>query len=115
MLLNIGVIGIGVIGQDYICCCSKVLQGSCIVVVIDINCESVIKVICDLGIEVNVYVDGYEVINVKEVEVVLVIFWGLSYEEFVLVVVVVGKYVFCEKLLVVIVEGCKCIVEVEVV
>ncbi|WP_145523327.1 Gfo/Idh/MocA family protein [Yersinia rohdei] len=113
MSLNIGVIGTGAIGQDHIRRCSKVLQGGRIVAVTDINREHATNVIRDLGIEANVYADGYEVIKAKEVDVVLVTSWGPSHEEFVLAAIAAGKYVFCEKPLAVTAEGCKRIVEAE--
>ncbi|WP_145482273.1 Gfo/Idh/MocA family protein [Yersinia rohdei] len=113
MSLNIGVIGTGAIGQDHIRRCSKVLQGGRIVAVTDINREHATNVIRDLGIEANVYADGYEVIKVKEVDAVLVTSWGPSHEEFVLAAIAAGKYVFCEKPLAVTAEGCKRIVEAE--
>lgn len=113
MSLNIGVIGTGAIGQDHIRRCSKVLQGGRIVAVTDINREHATKVIRDLGIEANIYADGHEVINAKEVDAVLVTSWGPSHEEFVLAAVAAGKYVFCEKPLAVTAEGCKRIVEAE--
>ncbi|CNJ27773.1 Gfo/Idh/MocA family oxidoreductase [Yersinia mollaretii] len=113
MALNIGVIGTGAIGQDHIRRCSQVLQGSRVVAVTDINREHATKVIRDLGIEANVYTDGYEVINAKEVDAILVTSWGPSHEEFVLAAIAVGKYVFCEKPLAVTAEGCKRIVEAE--
>lgn len=113
MSLNIGVIGTGAIGQDHIRRCSKVLQGGRIVAVTDINREHATNVIRDLGIEANVYADGYEVIKAKEVDVVLVTSWGPSHEEFVLAAIAAGKYVFCEKPLAVTAEGCKRIVKAE--
>ncbi|WP_145520703.1 Gfo/Idh/MocA family protein [Yersinia mollaretii] len=113
MALNIGVIGTGAIGQDHIRRCSQVLQGSRVVAVTDINREHATKVIRDLGIEANVYTDGYEVINAKEVDAILVTSWGPSHEEFVLAAIAAGKYVFCEKPLAVTAEGCKRIVEAE--
>lgn len=113
MSLNIGVIGTGAIGQDHIRRCSKVLQGGRVVAVTDINREQATQVIRDLGIEANVYADGHEVINAKEVDAVLVTSWGPSHEEFVLAAIAAGKYVFCEKPLAVTAEGCKRIVEAE--
>lgn len=113
MLFKLGVIGVGVIGKEYICCCIQVLQGVIVVVVFDINVDNVCVVVVLLGVQVEVYVDGYDVINVSDVDVILVIFWDLIYEEYILVVIVVGKLVFCEKLLVMFVEGCCCIVDVE--
>ncbi|MFA3780760.1 Gfo/Idh/MocA family protein [Yersinia sp. 1652 StPb PI] len=113
MSLNIGVIGTGAIGQDHIRRCSKVLQGARVVAVTDINQQHATKVIRDLGIEANIYADGHEVINAKEVDAVLVTSWGPSHEEFVLAAIAAGKYVFCEKPLAVTAEGCKRIVDAE--
>ncbi|MGP2514036.1 Gfo/Idh/MocA family protein [Yersinia sp. 2545 StPb PI] len=113
MSLNIGVIGTGAIGQDHIRRCSKVLQGARVVAVTDINQQHATKVIRDLGIEANIYADGHEVINAKEVDAILVTSWGPSHEEFVLAAIAAGKYVFCEKPLAVTAEGCKRIVEAE--
>ena len=72
MSLNIGVIGTGAIGQDHIRRCSKVLQGSRIVAVTDINRESATKVIRDLGIEANVYTENKKKKKNKKVEAMLI-------------------------------------------
>lgn len=91
------------------------LFGVCVVVVNDIDLQQVCDVVMKYGFDVEIYGDGYEVVVVVDVQVVFVMLWGLMYEVFVFDVIVYGKLVFCEKLLVVMVDGCMWIVEVEVV
>lgn len=61
-----------------------------------------------------VYLNDDSLFVDKNVDVVLVISWGFVYELSVLKVIKVQKYVFCEKLFVIMVEGCMCIVEEEI-
>lgn len=113
MTLNIGVIGTGAIGRDHIRRCSKVLQGSRIVAVNDINRDSAAKVVSDLKLDAKVYDNGHDLVNAADVQAVLVTSWGPSHEEFVLAAIAAGKPVFCEKPLAVTAQGCKNIVEAE--
>lgn len=113
MTLNIGVIGTGAIGRDHIRRCSKVLQGSRIVAVNDINRDSAAKVVSELKLDAQVYDSGHDLIRATDVQAVLVTSWGPSHEEFVLAAIAAGKPVFCEKPLAVTAQGCKNIVEAE--
>ncbi|KFK95202.1 MULTISPECIES: Gfo/Idh/MocA family protein [unclassified Serratia (in: enterobacteria)] len=113
MTLNIGVIGTGAIGRDHIRRCSKVLQGSRVVAVNDINRDSAVKVVNELRLDAQVYDSGHELIRATDVQAVLVTSWGPSHEEFVLAAIAAGKPVFCEKPLAVTAQGCKNIVEAE--
>jgi myo-inositol 2-dehydrogenase/D-chiro-inositol 1-dehydrogenase len=113
MTLNIGVIGTGAIGRDHIRRCSKVLQGSRIVAVNDINRDSAAKVVSELKLDAQVYDNGHDLIRAADVQAVLVTSWGPSHEEFVLAAIAAGKPVFCEKPLAVTAQGCKNIVEAE--
>jgi myo-inositol 2-dehydrogenase/D-chiro-inositol 1-dehydrogenase len=113
MTLNIGVIGTGAIGRDHIRRCSKVLQGSRIVAVNDINRDSAAKVVSEFKLDAQVYDSGHDLIRAADVQAVLVTSWGPSHEEFVLAAIAAGKPVFCEKPLAVTAQGCKNIVEAE--
>ncbi|WP_337263530.1 MULTISPECIES: Gfo/Idh/MocA family protein [unclassified Serratia (in: enterobacteria)] len=113
MTLNIGVIGTGAIGRDHIRRCSKVLQGSRIVAVNDINRDSAANVVSELQLDAQVYDNGHDLIRAAGVQAVLVTSWGPSHEEFVLAAIAAGKPVFCEKPLAVTAQGCKNIVEAE--
>ncbi|OMQ21047.1 Gfo/Idh/MocA family protein [Serratia oryzae] len=113
MTLNIGVIGTGAIGRDHIRRCSKVLQGSRIVAVNDINRDSAANVVSELQLDAQVYDNGHDLIRAADVQAVLVTSWGPSHEEFVLAAIAAGKPVFCEKPLAVTAQGCKNIVEAE--
>lgn len=113
MTLNIGVIGTGAIGRDHIRRCSKVLQGSRIVAVNDINRDSAANVVGELQLDAQVYDNGHDLIRAADVQAVLVTSWGPSHEEFVLAAIAAGKPVFCEKPLAVTAQGCKNIVEAE--
>ncbi|MGO2436927.1 MAG: Gfo/Idh/MocA family oxidoreductase, partial [Serratia proteamaculans] len=62
MTLNIGVIGTGAIGRDHIRRCSKVLQGSRVVAVNDINRDNAAKVVSDLKLDAKVYDNGHDLV-----------------------------------------------------
>lgn len=112
-MLKIGVIGTGAIGKEHIERISSKLSGGKIVAVTDVNLESAKKVVADLKLDAEVYANGHDVINAKDVDAILVTCWGPAHEEFVIAGIEAGKYVFCEKPLATTADGCKRIVEAE--
>ncbi|WP_373099499.1 MULTISPECIES: Gfo/Idh/MocA family oxidoreductase [Pasteurellaceae] len=115
MTLKIGVIGTGAIGQEHIERLSKKLIGAQVVAVNDIHEQNAQSAIQRIGINALFYSDPYALINSPEVDAIVVTSWGPSHEEFVLASIAAHKPVFCEKPLAVTAEGCKKIVEAEMV
>jgi myo-inositol 2-dehydrogenase/D-chiro-inositol 1-dehydrogenase len=114
MVLKIGVIGTGAIGQDHIRRITNNLSGGKIVAVTDVNAEQANAVVKNENLDAKVYENGHDVINATEVDAVIVTSWGPTHEEFVLASIAAGKPVFCEKPLAITAEGCKRIVDAEV-
>ncbi|WP_313159140.1 Gfo/Idh/MocA family oxidoreductase, partial [Mixta calida] len=75
MTLKLGVIGTGAIGQEHIRRCTKVLQGATVVAVSDINLEGAKAALARLGLQAEVYANGYDVVNSPDVDAVLVTSW----------------------------------------
>jgi myo-inositol 2-dehydrogenase/D-chiro-inositol 1-dehydrogenase len=114
MVLKIGVIGTGAIGQDHIRRITNNLSGGKIVAVTDVNTVQANAVVKNENLDAKVYENGHDVINATEVDAVIVTSWGPTHEEFVLASIAAGKPVFCEKPLATTAEGCKRIVDAEV-
>ena len=114
MVLKIGVIGTGAIGQDHIRRITNTLSGGKIVAVTDVNQEQAKAVVKNQNLDAAIYDDGHELIKSEDVDAVVVTSWGPTHEEFVLGAIQAGKPVFCEKPLATTAEGCKRIVEAEI-
>ncbi|RBW68546.1 Gfo/Idh/MocA family protein [Bacillus taeanensis] len=114
MILKIGVIGTGAIGQDHIRRITNTLSGAEIVAVTDVNAAQAHAVVERENLNAKVYENGHDVIQSAEVDAVIVTSWGPTHEEFVLASIAAGKPVFCEKPLATTAEGCKRIVDAEV-
>lgn len=114
MTVKIGVIGVGMIGQDHIRRCTQVLNGCEIVAASDINLEHVQNVLKKYNINGKAYTNGHDVIASPNVDVILVASSGPTHEEYVLAAIDAGKPVFCEKPLAVTAEGCERIVKAEI-
>lgn len=114
MVLKIGVIGTGAIGQDHIRRITNTLSGGKIVAVTDVNQEQAKAVVKNQNLDAVVYDDGHELIKSEDVDAVVVTSWGPTHEEFVLGAIQAGKPVFCEKPLATTAEGCKRIVDAEI-
>lgn len=114
MSLQIGIIGIGAIGQDHLRRITQTLSGAKVVAVTDINLQQAKDTVKKYALNAEVYENGHDLIASGEVQAVLVTSWGPTHEEFVLAAIALGKPVFCEKPLAVTAEGCMRIVQAEV-
>jgi myo-inositol 2-dehydrogenase/D-chiro-inositol 1-dehydrogenase len=111
--LNVGVIGVGMIGQDHIRRLTHVLSGARVAAVTDVDLERAKSVAADLS-GVRIHETGQELIRDEGVDAVVVASWGPTHEEYVLAGIEAGKQVFCEKPLATTREACERIVDAEV-
>jgi myo-inositol 2-dehydrogenase / D-chiro-inositol 1-dehydrogenase len=113
MTVRVGVIGVGMIGQDHIRRLTKVLAGSEVVAVTDVDLGRAREVAEGLP-GGRVHDTGQDLIRDDAVDAVLVTSWGPTHEEFVLASLEAGKPVFCEKPLADTKEACLRIIDAEV-
>jgi myo-inositol 2-dehydrogenase / D-chiro-inositol 1-dehydrogenase len=112
-MLNVGVIGTGMIGQDHIRRMTSVLSGVRVVAVTDVDAAAAARVVERLP-EVTVHQSGEALIADHAVDAAVVCSWGPTHEQYVLASIAAGKPVFCEKPLATSQEACLRIVEAEV-
>ncbi|NED96749.1 Gfo/Idh/MocA family oxidoreductase [Phytoactinopolyspora alkaliphila] len=96
MTVRVGVIGVGMIGQDHIRRLTGVLAGARVVAVADVDPERA-RQVAGQAIGVTVHATGLDVIADDDVDAVLVASWGATHEEYVVACIQAGKPVFCEK------------------
>jgi len=111
--LNVGVIGVGMIGQDHIRRLTHVLSGARVAAVTDVDLDRAKSVAGDLP-DVRVHDTGQDLVGDDGVDAVVVASWGPTHEEYVLASIDAGKQVFCEKPLATTREACERIVDAEV-
>jgi myo-inositol 2-dehydrogenase/D-chiro-inositol 1-dehydrogenase len=113
MTINVGVIGVGMIGQDHIRRLTQVLSGARVTAVTDVNLDHAKKVAADLP-DAKALQTGEELISDDDVDAVIVTSWGPTHEQYVLASIAAGKQVFCEKPLATTREACDRIIDAEV-
>ena len=113
MTVNVGVIGVGMIGQDHIRRLTHVLSGARVSAVTDADLERA-KSVADSLSGATVHKTGQDLIEDPDVDAVVVASWGPTHEEFVLAGIAAGKQVFCEKPLATTREACERILDAEV-
>ncbi|HEY5877603.1 MAG TPA: Gfo/Idh/MocA family oxidoreductase [Nakamurella sp.] len=96
MTIDVGIIGVGMIGQDHIRRLTQVVIGAAVVAITDVNTEQA-QQIADGVPGAKVFVTGQELIAHESVDAIVVCSWGPTHEEYVLAAIAVGKPVFCEK------------------
>jgi myo-inositol 2-dehydrogenase/D-chiro-inositol 1-dehydrogenase len=112
MTLNVGVIGIGKIGQDHIHRLTEKLAGARVVALSDADPARAQEVASRLD-GAKVYTEGEDLILAKEVEAVIVASWGPTHAAFVLKAIRAGKPVFCEKPMATTEADCSAIIDTE--
>ena len=112
MTVQIGVIGVGMIGQDHIRRITQVLSGGAVVAVTDVDKARSEGVAARLP-GVTVHPAGKDLVCDDDVDAILVTSWGPTHEEHVLAAIEAGKPVFCEKPLATTKEACRRIVDAE--
>jgi myo-inositol 2-dehydrogenase/D-chiro-inositol 1-dehydrogenase len=112
MTLRIGVIGVGMIGEDHIRRLTSDLSGSRVVAVADVDASRA-KAAAESVDGARVHETGQDLIRDKDVDAIIVASWGPTHEEYVMASIAAGKPVFCEKPLAPTPEACRRIVEAE--
>jgi myo-inositol 2-dehydrogenase / D-chiro-inositol 1-dehydrogenase len=105
MTVRVGVVGVGMIGQDHIRRLTRVLSGVDVIAVSDVDTERARAVAAGLR-DAQVFGTGEDLVAADPVDAVVVCSWGETHEQYVLAALAAGKPVFCEKPLATTPEAC---------
>src|SRR3954469_5406001 len=112
MVIRIGVIGTGMIGQDHIRRINEVLSGCVVAAVTDVD-PAKAQEVADARPGVKVHATGEDVVADPDVDAVVVTSWGPTHEQYVIASIAAGKPVFCEKPLATTTDACRRIMDAE--
>src|SRR5690242_21154993 len=96
MNVRVGVIGVGMIGQDHIRRITQVLTGGSVTAVSDVDAARAGQVAAGLPGAIT-HPSAQELVADDNVDAILIASWGAAHEEQVLAAIAAGKPVFCEK------------------
>jgi myo-inositol 2-dehydrogenase/D-chiro-inositol 1-dehydrogenase len=113
MTLNVGVIGVGMIGREHIGRLANTRVGARVVALSDVDARQAEETAAELQ-GARVHPTGEALIAAPDVQAVVVTSWGPTHEAYVLAAIKAGKPVFCEKPLATTAEACLRIVEAEI-
>ena len=112
MTVRVGVIGVGMIGQDHIRRLTRVLSGVDVVAVSDVD-PARTRAVAEGLRDARVHPTGEELVADAGVDAVVVCSWGETHEQYVLAAIAASKPVFCEKPLAATQEACRRILAAE--
>ena len=112
--VNVGVIGVGMIGQDHIRRLTYVLSGARVTAVTDVDLDRAKSAVERAARSARCMRPGRTSSPIPGVDAIIVASWGPTHEEYVLAGIAAGKQVFCEKPLATTREACERILDAEV-
>ncbi|EAB6185626.1 inositol 2-dehydrogenase [Salmonella enterica subsp. enterica] len=113
MTLKAGIVGIGMIGSDHLRRLANTVSGVEVVAVCDIVAGRAQAALDKYAIEAKDYNDYHDLINDKDVEVVIITASNEAHADVAVAALNANKYVFCEKPLAVTAADCQRVIEAE--